>query len=138
MILRMPVGRSEEIAHLGERETCGTAGNASDRSIIGGPLKIRRVNGISPCRRAILALCDGDSTRDQKKRKQQTCSEEFQGVRSSEFGRDQSAESACRLMVSSNGGLRAYHTSNERLCITANPAADVRGRSNCDYSRSEP
>jgi hypothetical protein len=106
MILRMPVGRSEEIAHLGERETCRTAGNPSDRSIIGRPLKVRRVNRISPCRRAILALCDGDSTRDQKERKQQTCSDEFQGIRSSEFGLDQSAESACRLMVSSNGGLR--------------------------------
>jgi ABC transporter substrate binding protein len=66
MILRMPVGRSEEIAHLGERETCGTAGNASDRAIIGRPLKIRRVNRIGPFRRAILALCDGDSNRDQK------------------------------------------------------------------------
>ena len=92
MILRMPVGRSEEIAHLGQRETCGTAGNASDRAFIGRPLKIRRVNRIGPCRRAILALCDGDSTRDQKERKQQACSEEFQGLRSSEFGRDQSAQ----------------------------------------------
>ena len=104
MILRVPVGRGEEIAHLGERETCGTAGNASDRPIIGRPLKIRRVNRIRPCRRAILALCDGDSTRDQKKRKQQTCSEEFHGVRYSELNVTR-APSGCvvRFMVLKRG-----------------------------------
>jgi hypothetical protein len=75
MILRMPVGCSEEIAHLGERESRGTAGNASDRPIIGRPLKIRWVNRISPRRRAILALCDSASACKHPQRKRQTCSD---------------------------------------------------------------
>jgi hypothetical protein len=62
MIHRMPVGCSEEIAHLGERESRGTVRNASDRPIIGRPLEIRRVNRIGPRRRTILTLCCGTST----------------------------------------------------------------------------
>ena len=61
MVFRMPVGRGEQIPHLGERKTGGAVGDAPDRSIVRGALKIRGVYRIGPCRGPSW-LCAGAPT----------------------------------------------------------------------------